>query len=134
LRSDSYYTVIIKHFWHNIFGFSTQKIFCNNILSETHHSPVVVDLLEGDGVEDDARHHLGEDGPVLDKVVVVLGRLLVDDGHYPLQHLVLQLQITLKKAVGIFKFSIKIALYCKLQRVLSFKFLEDKNKETAGKV
>ncbi len=61
----------------------------------THHAPVVVDLLERDGVEDDAGHDLGEDRTVLDKVVVVLAGLLVDDGHDPLQHLVLQLQVAL---------------------------------------
>ncbi len=65
--------------------------------SQTHHAPIIVDLLERDWVEDDAGHDLGEDGPVLDEVIVVLDRLLVDDGHDPLEDLVLQLQVPLQK-------------------------------------
>jgi len=73
----------------------------------THHAPVVVDLLERDGVEDDAGHDLGEDGAVLDEVVVVFDRLLVDDRHDPLEDLVLQLQVTLHNKTGLKGFSVK---------------------------
>ncbi len=65
--------------------------------ANTHHAPIVVDLLERDWVEDDAGHDLGEDGPVLDEVIVVLDRLLVDDWHDPLENLVLQLQVPLQQ-------------------------------------
>ena len=50
----------------------------------TYHAPVIVDLVQGDGVEDNAGHHFGEDGPVLDEPVVVGGWLLVHNAHDPL--------------------------------------------------
>ena len=62
--------------------------------------PVVLDGVHGDGVEDDAGHDPGEDGAVLDEGVVVSAGLLVDDCHDPLQHCVLQLEISLGEEDG----------------------------------
>ena len=61
----------------------------------TYHAPVIVDLLEGDGVEHDLDHDLGEDGSVLDEGLVVGAGLLVHHRHDPLQHPLLQVQVTL---------------------------------------
>ena len=63
----------------------------------THHSPVIIHLLQGDRVEDNAGHHPGQDGPVLDEPVVVRGGFLLDDGDDPFQHFVLQLQVFLQE-------------------------------------
>ncbi len=51
-------------------------------------APRLLDVLLRHRVEHDGRHHLGEDGAVLDKVFVVGGRTLVDHALNPIQHLV----------------------------------------------
>ena len=47
-------------------------------------APVVVDGVQGDGVEHNVGHHLWQDGPVLDEPVVVRTGLLMHDAHDPL--------------------------------------------------
>ena len=80
-------------FWGIEFINFTYNITCK----ETYHAPVVIHLLQRDRVEDDAGHHLGEDGAILDKPVVVGGWFLMNNGHNPLQNLVLQLQVFLQR-------------------------------------
>ncbi len=64
---------------------------------KTYCAPVIINLLEGNRVEYDVGENSAEDGPVLDEVVVVRRRLFVHNRNYPLQHFVLQLNISLNK-------------------------------------
>ena len=61
----------------------------------TYSAPIVINLLEGYRVEDDAGHDLCQDGSVLQEVVVVSGGLLVNDGNNPLQNFMFKLNISL---------------------------------------
>ena len=68
----------------------------DNSNQDTYSAPIVINLLEGYRVEDDAGHDLCQDGSVLQEVVVVSGWLLVNDRNNPLQNFMFKLNVSLK--------------------------------------